>query len=110
MLIAYTLAAEGARPTHLNARNPDQWHFTSVPTDLSGTSLNNMTSSPLFGGYGSAHSCQAVFINIENWCTAFDAPMPSVITNFTVSSRNSFSYTVLGIRFINASLLNLARP
>ena len=45
---------------YLNARNPNQSYFTSTPTDLSGTSLNNMTSSPIYSGYASAHSYQAI--------------------------------------------------
>jgi predicted porin len=45
---------------YLNARNPNQSYFTSTPTDVSGTSLNNMTSSPIYSGYASAHSYQAI--------------------------------------------------
>lgn len=45
---------------YLKARNPNQSYFTSTPTDVSGTSLNNMTSSPIYSGYASAHSYQAI--------------------------------------------------
>ncbi|CAN7780319.1 porin [Paraburkholderia hospita] len=44
----------------MNARNPNQSFFTSTPTNVAGANLNNMTASPIYSGYASAHSYQAV--------------------------------------------------
>ncbi|QGZ65128.1 porin [Paraburkholderia acidisoli] len=45
---------------YMNVRNPNQSWFTSAPTNVAGASLNNMTASPVYSGYASAHTYQAV--------------------------------------------------
>ncbi|MCG5074819.1 porin [Paraburkholderia tagetis] len=45
---------------YMNARNPNQSFFTSSPTNINGTNVNNMTASPVYSGYASAHTYQAV--------------------------------------------------
>ncbi|MEM5339807.1 porin [Paraburkholderia azotifigens] len=44
----------------MNVRNPNQSYFTSTPTNVAGANLNNMTASPVYSGYASAHSYQTV--------------------------------------------------
>lgn len=49
-----------AGAAYMNVRNPNQSFFTSTPTNVPGANLNNMTASPVYSGYASAHSYQAI--------------------------------------------------
>src|ERR1700722_16655382 len=50
-----------------------------------------------------------VFIEIDSRRVASDTPTPSVIAGLTASLRDSFVYTALGIRFINANISLVSR-
>ncbi|OLL31270.1 porin [Burkholderia sp. SRS-W-2-2016] len=56
----YDYGSFSAGAAYMNARNPNQSFFTSTPTNVAGASLNNMTASPIYSGYASAHSYQAI--------------------------------------------------
>ena len=56
----YEYANFSAGAAFMDVRNPNQSFFTSTPTNVAGANLNNMTASPVYSGYASAHSYQAV--------------------------------------------------
>lgn len=56
----YEYGAFSAGAAYMNVRNPNQSFFTATPTNVAGSALNNMTASPVYSGYASAHSYQAV--------------------------------------------------
>ncbi|MGF7001167.1 porin [Paraburkholderia sp. GAS32] len=58
--IGYDYGNFSAGAAYMNVRNPNQSFFTSTPTNVAGTNVNNMTSSPVFSGYASAHTYQAI--------------------------------------------------
>ncbi|MBU9597975.1 porin [Burkholderia multivorans] len=56
----YEFGNFSAGAAYMNVRNPNQSFFTATPTNVAGATLNNMTASPIYSGYASAHSYQAV--------------------------------------------------
>ncbi|MGR3910552.1 porin [Burkholderia sp. SR8] len=58
--IGYDYGNFSAGVAYMNVRNPNQSFFTATPTNVSGTNLNNMTASPVYSGYASARTYQAI--------------------------------------------------
>ncbi|MBB5499343.1 putative porin [Paraburkholderia sp. MM5384-R2] len=58
--VGYEYGGFSAGAAFMNARNPNQSFFTSTPTNAAGANLNNMTASPVYSGYASAHTYQAI--------------------------------------------------
>ncbi|WP_370653493.1 porin [Caballeronia sp. Lep1P3] len=58
--VGYDYGNFSAGAAYMNVRNPNQSFFTALPTNVSGTSLNNMTASPIYSGYASARTYQAI--------------------------------------------------
>lgn len=56
----YEYGGFSAGGAYMNVRNPNQSWFTAAPTNVAGANVNNMTGSPVYSGYASAHSYQAV--------------------------------------------------
>ncbi|HEX7932884.1 MAG TPA: porin [Paraburkholderia sp.] len=57
--VGYEYGSFSAGAAFMNARNPNQSFFTSTPTNVAGANLNNMSASPVYSGYASAHTYQA---------------------------------------------------
>lgn len=58
--VGYDYGNFSAGAAYMNVRNPNQSFFTSTPTNVAGANVNNMTASPVFSGYASAHTYQAI--------------------------------------------------
>jgi len=58
--VGYEYGSFSAGAAFMNVRNPNQSYFTSTPTNVAGANLNNMSSSPVYSGYASAHTYQAI--------------------------------------------------
>ncbi|MEZ2350905.1 porin [Caballeronia sp. RCC_10] len=58
--IGYDYGNFSAGVAYMNVRNPNQSFFTATPTNVAGTNLNNMTASPIYSGYASARTYQAI--------------------------------------------------
>jgi predicted porin len=58
--VGYEYGGFSAGAAYLNVRNPNQSYFASTPTNVAGANVNNMTASPVYSGYASAHTYQAI--------------------------------------------------
>lgn len=56
----YEYGSFSAGAAFIDAHNPNQSYFTSTPTNVAGATVNNMTASPIYSGFASARSYQAV--------------------------------------------------